>query len=174
LVLADTALLDTLPARQFRAGYAEVAKYGLIGDAGFFAWLEANWRGLFAGGPPPGAALGGRCRLEAAVRRPGERGVGEGGAVQPRAHPVARARGGGAVSPARLLHGEAIALGMALAFAFSAKRGLLSPAEAERVERHLAAVGLPIHVSAVPGGVPDADRLMDLIAQDKKARRGRL
>src|SRR5262249_50670031 len=50
LVLADTALLDTLPARQCRAGYAEVAKYGLIGDAGFFAWLEANWRELFAGG----------------------------------------------------------------------------------------------------------------------------
>jgi len=63
---------------------------------------------------------------------------------------------------------------MALAFAFSAKRGLLSPAEAERVERHLAAVGLPIHVSSVPGGVPGADRLMDLIAQDKKVRRGKL
>jgi 3-dehydroquinate synthetase len=72
------------------------------------------------------------------------------------------------------LHGEAIALGMALAFAFSAKRGLLSPAEAERVERHLAAVGLPVHVSSVPGGLPGADRLMELIAQDKKVKRGRL
>ena len=63
---------------------------------------------------------------------------------------------------------------MTLAFAFSARRGLLSPAEAERVERHLAAVGLPIRVCSVPGGVPGADRLMELIAQDKKVKRGRL
>jgi 3-dehydroquinate synthetase len=74
----------------------------------------------------------------------------------------------------RLLHGEAIALGMALAFALSAKHGLLPAAEAERVERHLAAVGLPIHLSSVPGGLPGADRLMELIAQDKKVKRGRL
>jgi 3-dehydroquinate synthetase len=74
----------------------------------------------------------------------------------------------------RVLHGEAIALGMTLAFAFSAKRGLLPRSEAERVERHLAAVGLPIHLSFVPGGPPDADRLMELIAQDKKVKRGRL
>src|SRR5262249_40032995 len=74
----------------------------------------------------------------------------------------------------RLLHGEAIALGMTLAFAFSAKRGLLPVAEAERVERHLAAVGLPLHVSSVPGGLPGADRLMELIAQDKKGKRAQL
>jgi 3-dehydroquinate synthetase len=73
-----------------------------------------------------------------------------------------------------LLHGEAISLGTALAFAFSARRGLLPAAEAERVERHLAAVGLPVHVSAVAGGMPAADRLMELIAQDKKVRRGKL
>jgi 3-dehydroquinate synthetase len=74
----------------------------------------------------------------------------------------------------RLLHGEAIALGMVLAFAFSARRGLLPAGEAERVERHLAAVGLPTRIAAVPGGAPDADRLMELIAQDKKVKRGRL
>jgi 3-dehydroquinate synthase len=74
----------------------------------------------------------------------------------------------------RLLHGEAIALGMALAFAFSAQRGLLPPSEAERVERHLAGVGLPVRVASVPGGLPDADRLMELIAQDKKVKRGKL
>ncbi len=74
----------------------------------------------------------------------------------------------------RLLHGEAIALGMVLAFAFSAKRGLLPHSDAERVTRHLAAVGLPTHVGAVPGGAPSADRLMELISQDKKVKRGKL
>jgi 3-dehydroquinate synthetase len=74
----------------------------------------------------------------------------------------------------RLLHGEAIALGMTLAFAFSAKRGLLPAAEAERVERHLAAVGLPVQLSAIAEIMPGADRLMDLIAQDKKVKRGKL
>ena len=173
LVLADTALLDTLPARQFRAGYAEVAKYGLIGDAGFFAWLEANWRELFAGGPAREHAIAVSCRMKAAIVGRDEREVGE-RALLNLGHTFGHALEAAAGFSDRLLHGEAIALGMALAFAFSAKRGLLSPAEAERVERHLAAVGLPIHVSAVPGGVPGADRLMDLIAQDKKVRRGRL
>jgi len=173
LVLADTALLDTLPARQFRAGYAEVAKYGLIGDAGFFAWLEANWRELFAGGPAREHAIAVSCRMKAAIVGRDEREVGE-RALLNLGHTFGHALEAAAGFSDRLLHGEAIALGMALAFAFSAKRGLLSPAEAERVERHLAAVGLPIHVSSVPGGVPGADRLMDLIAQDKKVRRGKL
>jgi len=74
----------------------------------------------------------------------------------------------------RLLHGEAIALGMVLAFAFSARRRLLPQGEVERVTRHLAAVGLPTHASSVPGGAPGADRLMELIAQDKKVKRGKL
>ena len=74
----------------------------------------------------------------------------------------------------RLLHGEAIALGMVLAFEFSARRGLLPAVDADRVKRHLAAVGLPTQVSAIPGGAPSVDRLMELIAQDKKVRRGAL
>jgi len=74
----------------------------------------------------------------------------------------------------RLLHGEAIALGMVCAFAFSARRGLMSATEAERVRRHLAAAGLPTQLSEVTGGLPGADRLMDLIAQDKKVKRGKL
>jgi 3-dehydroquinate synthase len=173
LVLADTALLDTLPSRQFRAGYAEVAKYGLIGDAGFFAWLEANWRELFAGGPAREHAIAVSCRMKAAIVGRDEREVGE-RALLNLGHTFGHALEAAAGFSDRLLHGEAIALGMALAFAFSAKRGLLSPAEAERVERHLAAVGLPVHVSSVPGGLPGADRLMELIAQDKKVKRGRL
>jgi 3-dehydroquinate synthase len=173
LVVADTALLDTLPARQFRAGYAEVAKYGLIGDAAFFAWLEANWQDVFAGGPAREHAIAVSCRMKAAVVGRDERETGE-RALLNLGHTFGHALEAAAGFSDRLLHGEAISLGMALAFGFTAKRGLLPAPEAERVARHLAAVGLPIHVSAVPGGVPSADRLMELIAQDKKVKRGKL
>jgi 3-dehydroquinate synthase len=173
LVVADTALLDTLPSRQFRAGYAEVAKYGLIGGAGFFAWLEANWRELFAGGAAREHAIAVSCRMKAAIVARDEREIGE-RALLNLGHTFGHALEAAAGFSDRLLHGEAIALGMALAFAFSAKRGLLPPAEAERAERHLAMVGLPVQLSSVPGGPPGADRLMELIAQDKKVKRGKL
>src|SRR6266851_4182091 len=173
LVVADTALLDTLPAREFRVGYAEVAKYGLIADAGFFAWLEANWREVFAGGPAREHAIAVSCRMKAAIVGRDERETGERGLLN-LGHTFGHAFEAAAGFSDRLLHGEAIALGMVLAFAFSARRGLLAAGEAERVERHLAAVGLPTRIAAVPGGVPDADRLMELIAQDKKVKRGRL
>ncbi len=173
LVVADTALLDTLPAREFRAGYAEVAKYGLIADAGFFAWLEANWREVFAGGPAREHAIAVSCRMKAAIVGRDERETGE-RALLNLGHTFGHAFEAAAGFSDRLLHGEAIALGMVLAFAFSARRGLLAADEAERVERHLAAVGLPTRIAAVPGGAPDADRLMELIAQDKKVKRGRL
>src|SRR5947208_1792475 len=173
LVVADTALLDTLPLRQFRAGYAEIVKYGLIGDAGFFAWLEANWRELFAGGAAREHAIAVSCRMKAAIVARDERETGE-RALLNLGHTFGHAFEAAAGFSDRLLHGEAIALGMALAFAFSAQRGLLPAAEAARAERHLAAVGLPVHLSAIAGGAPDADRLMELIAQDKKVKRGRL
>jgi 3-dehydroquinate synthase len=173
LVVADTALLDTLPAREFRAGYAEVAKYGLLGDAAFFAWLEANWQEVFAGGPAREHAIAVSCRMKAAIVGRDERETGE-RALLNLGHTFGHAFEAAAGFSGRLLHGEAIALGMALAFEFSARRALLPQAEAERVTRHLAAVGLPTRVSSVPGGVPDADRLMELIAQDKKVVRGKL
>jgi 3-dehydroquinate synthase len=173
LVVADTALLDTLPAREFRAGYAEVAKYGLLGDAAFFAWLEANWQDMFAGGPAREHAIAVSCRMKAAIVGRDERETGE-RALLNLGHTFGHAFEAAAGFSGRLLHGEAIALGMALAFEFSARRALLPRTEAERVIRHLAAVGLPTRVSEVPGGVPDADRLMDLIAQDKKVKRGKL
>jgi 3-dehydroquinate synthase len=173
LVVADTALLDTLPLRQFRAGYAEIVKYGLIGDAAFFAWLEANWRELFAGGAAREHAIAVSCRMKAAIVARDERETGE-RALLNLGHTFGHALEAAAGFSDRLLHGEAIALGMALAFAFSAQRGLLPPSEAERVERHLAGVGLPVRVASVPGGLPDADRLMELIAQDKKVKRGKL
>jgi 3-dehydroquinate synthase len=173
LVVADTALLDTLPVREFRAGYAEVAKYGLLGDAAFFAWLEANWRDVFAGGGAREHAIAVSCRMKAAIVGRDERETGE-RALLNLGHTFGHAFEAAAGFSERLLHGEAIALGMVLAFAFSAKRGLLAHSEAERVARHLAAVGLPTHASAVPGGAPSADRLMELIAQDKKVKRGKL
>jgi len=173
LVIADTALLDTLPARQFRAGYAEIVKYGLIGDTGFFAWLESNWREIFAGGAAREHAIAVSCRMKAAIVARDERESGE-RALLNLGHTFGHALEAAAGFCDRLLHGEAIALGMALAFGFSAKRGLLPKSETERVKHHLAAVGLPIHLSSIRGALPDADRLMELIAQDKKVKRGKL
>ncbi|HXW24296.1 MAG TPA: 3-dehydroquinate synthase [Xanthobacteraceae bacterium] len=173
LVIADTALLDTLPAREFRAGYAEVVKYGLIGDAGFFAWLDANWRDVLAGGPAREHAIATSCRAKAMTVARDERETGE-RALLNLGHTFGHAFEAAAGFSDRLLHGEAVAIGMALAFAFSARRGLLPPAEAERVARHLAAVGLPTRPADIAGETPDADALMALMAQDKKVRRGRL
>jgi len=173
LVIADTGLLDTLSPREFRAGYAEVAKYGLIADAAFFAWLETNWRDMFAGGPAREHAIAVCCRMKADIVGRDERETGE-RALLNLGHTFGHALEAAAGFSGRLLHGEAISLGMVLAFEFSARRGLLPAAEAERVTRHLAAVGLPTHLSEVAGGVPDADRLMELIAQDKKVKRGKL
>src|SRR5690242_3862638 len=173
LVVADTALLDTLPTREFRAGYAEVAKYGLIGDAGFFAWLEANWQEVFTGGTAREHAIATSCRAKASTVSRDERETGE-RALLNLGHTFGHAFEASAGFSNRLLHGEAIALGMVCAFEFSARLGLAAPADAERVRRHLAATGLPTHVKDVSRGLPGADRLMDLIAQDKKVKRGKL
>jgi 3-dehydroquinate synthase len=173
LVVADTALLDTLPAREFGAGYAEVVKYGLLGDAAFFAWLEANWRDLFAGGPAREHAVAVSCRAKAAIVARDERETGDRMLLN-LGHTFGHAFEAAAGFSERLLHGEAIGLGMALAFEFSARRGLIGEAEAARAIGHLAAVGLPTHVKDVPGGWPGIDAMMDLISQDKKVRRGKL
>jgi len=173
LVIADTALLDTLPEREFRSGYAEVVKYGLIGDAAFFTWLEANWREVFSGGAAREHAIAVSCRAKAGTVARDERETGE-RALLNFGHTFGHALETATGFSERLLHGEAVALGMALAFSFSARRGLLPAAEADRVARHLAAVGLPNHLSSIPGELPAADRLMDLMAQDKKVKRGKL
>lgn len=173
LVIADTALLDTLPKREFRAGYAEVAKYGLLGDGAFFVWLEKNWQDVFAGGPAREHAIAVCCRAKAGIVGRDERETGE-RALLNLGHTFGHALEAGCGFSDRLLHGEAVALGMALAFEFSAKKGLLAASEAERATAHLAAVGLPTHLKDVAGGAPAVDILMDLIAQDKKVRRGAL
>jgi 3-dehydroquinate synthase len=190
LVLADTALLDTLPAREFRSGYAEVAKYGLLGDAGFFSWLEANWRGVFAGGNSSGSnsnssrgnslenfarehAIAVSCRAKAAIVARDERELGE-RALLNLGHTFGHALEAACGFSDRLLHGEAISVGMALAFGFSARLGVLPAAESDRAISHLAAVGLPTRLKDIPGPHLSIDQLMELIAQDKKVKRGML
>jgi 3-dehydroquinate synthase len=180
LVIADTALLDTLPEREFRAGYAEVVKYGLLGDREFFDWLDANWRDVFKGGPARGNAAAPReyavlksVQAKADIVRRDERETGDRMLLN-LGHTFGHAFEAAAGFSDRLLHGEAIGLGMALAFEFSARRGLLDKVEADRAIRHLAAVGLPTHIKDVPGAKPGLDALMDLIAQDKKVKRGAL
>ena len=179
LVLADTALLDTLPEREFRAGYAELVKYGLLGDADFFAWLEKNWREVFAGGNSSASsarehAIAESCRAKAAIVARDERETGD-RALLNLGHTFGHALEAACGFSDRLLHGEAIGAGMALAFEFSARRqGLLPMAEAQRAIRHLAEVGLPTRIRDIPGPLPPVDQLMDLIAQDKKVKRGML
>jgi 3-dehydroquinate synthase len=176
LVVADTATLDTLPEREFRAGYAEVVKYGLLGDAAFFAWLEANWRQVFAGGAAGGKAarehaIAVSCRAKAAIVARDERETGERQLLN-LGHTFGHALEAACGFSDRLLHGEAVAAGMAFAFEFSARQGLLPNSEAQRAVAHLAAVGLPTRPRDILGGLPPVDGLLALMAQDKKVKRG--
>src|SRR6516225_5968801 len=177
LVIADTAVLDTLPPRQFRAGYAEVAKYGVLGDEAFFGWLEANHAGVFKGGEAREHAIATSCRAKAAIVARDERETGE-RALLNLGHTFGHALEAATGFSDRLFHGEGVAIGMVLAAEFSAALGMISQAAAARVERHLAEVGLPTHLQDIAGfaqeGLADADALMTLMAQDKKVRRGRL
>src|SRR5437762_3376065 len=173
LVIADTALLDTLPEREFRAGYAELAKFGLLGDVGFFAWLEANWQEVFAGGPAREHAIAVACRGKAGIVARDERETGE-RALLNLGHTFGHAFEAAAGFSDKLLHGEAVALGIVCAFEFSTRLGLMSSNDAGRVAHHLAAVGLPIGLGDVAALRADADTLMTLIAQDKKVKRGKL
>ena len=174
LVLADTGALDTLSEREMRAGYAEVAKYGLINDAAFFDWCEAHWAGIFAGGHERDEAVAICCRAKAGVvvrdeREDGERALLNLGHTF--AHALERLTH---YESARLVHGEAVAIGLALAFRFSARLGLCPGQDAGRVANHLALAGLPTRLQAVPGGCGDADALVEAMSQDKKVRDGAL
>jgi 3-dehydroquinate synthase len=177
LVIADTSVLDTLSPRQFRAGYAEVAKYGVLGDEAFFAWLEANHAGIFSGGAAREHAIATSCRAKAAIVSRDERETGE-RALLNLGHTFGHALEAATGFSDRLFHGEGVAVGMVLAAEFSAQLGRISPADAARIERHLASVGLPTHLQDIAGfaqeGLADADTLMALMAQDKKVKRGKL
>ena len=174
LVLADTSLLDTLPARDFLAGYGEVAKYGLLGDAGFFAWLEGNARALAAGDPAARLyAVRRTCEMksEIVVRDETEQGD---RALLNLGHTFAHALEAATGYSDRLLHGEAVAIGCALAFDLSARLGLCAQEAPSRVAAHFAAMGMRYRLADVPGALPDAAGLVTLMGQDKKVRDGRL
>ncbi len=174
VVLADTGALDTLPPREFRAGYAEVAKYGLIDRPAFFAWLEDNWQAVFTGGAARVHAIAESCRAKADVVARDEFETGD-RALLNLGHTFGHAlESATAYDGARLVHGEAVSIGMALAHRFSARLNLASPDDAARVETHLKAVGLPWRMADIPGSLPDAERLLDYIGQDKKVQRGAL
>lgn len=174
LVLADTDVLDTLSPREFRAGYAEVAKYGLIDKPDFFKWLEENWKAVFAGGAARIEAIAVSCQAKADVVAADER---ENGmrALLNLGHTFGHAlEAATEYDSSRLVHGEGVAIGMVLAHQFSARMNLASPDDARRVEAHLKAVGLPTRMGDIPGHLPPAERLMEAIAQDKKVKGGKL
>ena len=174
VVIADTDTLNTLPLREFRAGYAEVAKYGLIDRPEFFSWLEQNWREVFAGGPARTQAIAESCRAKADVVARDEFETGD-RALLNLGHTFGHALEAATdYDGSRLGHGEGVAIGMALAHRFSARLNVASPDDARRVEAHLTAVGLPTRPSDIPGDLPDAEALLGYIAQDKKVTRGAL
>lgn len=177
LVIADTAVLDTLSPRQFRAGYAEVAKYGVLGDAAFFAWLEANHAEIFSGGAAREHAIATSCRAKAAIVARDERENGE-RALLNLGHTFGHALEAATGFSDRLFHGEGVSVGMVLAAQLSAQLGMIADDDATRVQRHLADVGLPTRLQDIAGfaqeGLADADALMALMAQDKKVKRGKL
>jgi 3-dehydroquinate synthase len=177
LVVADSDVLDTLPPREFRAGYAEVAKYGVLGDLGFFAWLEANHGEVFRGGAARQHAIATSCRAKAAIVARDERETGD-RALLNLGHTFGHALEAATGFSDRLLHGEGVAIGMVLAAELSAELGMIAPDDAARVSSHLAAAGLPARLQDIAGfaqeGIGNADSLMALMAQDKKVKRGRL
>ena len=175
LVLADTSVLSTLPAREFRSGYAEIAKYGLLGDADFFTWLETHWQAVFAGDRDDRLkAIATSIHAKAKIVEEDEFEVTGTRALLNLGHTFGHALEAFAGYSERLLHGEAIAIGMRLAFDFSVEQGLCPKEDAARVAQHLTAVGLPTKVTQIHGAKPAPDELLALMAQDKKVKGGKL
>lgn len=173
LVVADTAVLDTLPRRQLLAGYAEVVKYGLLGDAAFFSWLDRNWRAVLDdNGAARAHAVEACCRAKAAIVAEDEREQGR-RALLNLGHTFGHALEAHAGYCERLLHGEAVAIGMALAFEFSAESGLCPRQECDRAIAHLKEVGLPTAIADMAIEPPSAEGLIARMRQDKKVRHGR-
>ena len=174
LVLADVGALRTLDARQKRAGYAEVVKYGLLGDVAFFEWLETNGERVLAG--DAGAlryAVATSCRAKAAIVAEDEREAGR-RALLNLGHTFGHALEAETGFGDELMHGEAVAIGMVLAFELSARLGLAPAGDVQKVRRHLARAGLPIDLSVLAGHGALASRLLEHMRTDKKVREGRL
>jgi len=173
LVLADLSTLDSLDARQFAAGYAEVVKYGLIDDEEFFFWLEENQAEIFAGGPARGEAIARCCRHKARVVIEDEKELGV-RALLNLGHTFGHALEKDTGYGDRLLHGEGVAIGMVLAHGFSARLGLAPSQDTGRIVAHLKKSGLPTILGDIPGTLGSTETLMAAIAQDKKVSRGAL
>ena len=174
LVLIDPDVLDTLPPREMRAGYAEVVKYGLIDDFGFFEWCEANGEKLLAGDPAAREyAIAHSVAAKARIVAEDERETTGKRALLNLGHTFGHALEAETGFSDRLLHGEGVAAGMALAFAYSARRGLCPGQDAERVAAHLRAVGLPDGIKAA-GISAHGATLVDHMRHDKKMDAGTL
>ena len=174
LVLADTDLLATLPRRDFLAGYGEVVKYGLLGDADFFAWLEEHAPAMAAGDMAARVhAVTRSVQMKADIVMRDETEQGD-RALLNLGHTFCHALEKATGYSDRLLHGEGVAIGCALAFALSQRLGLCSQEDPSRVRAHLTAMGMKVDIRDIPGEMPDAETLLGWIGQDKKVIAGRL
>jgi 3-dehydroquinate synthase len=174
IVIADTDVLKTLPRRETLAGYAEVVKYGALGDRTFFEWLESNGASALAGNS--GAityAVWHSCRMKARIVSRDEHETGERELLN-LGHTFGHALEAATGYSDRLLHGEGVAIGMALAFQLSVRLGLCPGQDSERVIRHLSAVGLPSSIADIPGPRPSAEALIEHMGHDKKVRCGNI
>jgi 3-dehydroquinate synthase len=173
-VLADTSVLGTLTARDFLAGYGEVVKYGLLGDAEFFGWLEDNGPALAAGDTAARVqAVTRSVQMKADIVARDETELGD-RALLNLGHTFCHALETATGYSDRLLHGEGVAIGCALAFELSARLGLCSQECPSRVRAHLKAMGMKTDLADIPGDLPDAAALLDLMGQDKKVVDGQL
>ncbi|MFD1341825.1 3-dehydroquinate synthase [Litorisediminicola beolgyonensis] len=173
-VLADIGALATLTPRDFLAGYGEVVKYGLLGDAEFFDWLEDNGPALSRGDAEARArAVRRSVEMKAEIVARDETEMGD-RALLNLGHTFCHALEAATGYSDRLLHGEGVAIGCALAFALSARLGLCAQEDPSRVRAHLKAMGMKTDLSDIPGDLPDAETLLDLMGQDKKVVDGQL
>ncbi|KAF2988949.1 3-dehydroquinate synthase [Methylocystis sp. MJC1] len=174
LVLADVDVLRTLSLREFRAGYAEVVKYGLIGDKRFFEWLEADVEAVFHSRAEQICAVAVSCETKAMIVARDETEQGD-RALLNLGHTFGHAfellTG---FDSERLVHGEGVAIGMACAARFSARLGLCAKEDADRIARHLASVGLPTEIRQIPGWSADVHAIVSAMYQDKKVEAGAL
>jgi 3-dehydroquinate synthase len=173
LVLADIGVLETLAPRDFLAGYGEVVKYGLLGDAAFFDWLEVNGPLLAADADKRQYAVRRSVEMKAGIVSRDETEEGE-RALLNLGHTFCHALEKATGYSDRLLHGEGVAIGCALAFELSQRLGLCSQEAPSRVRAHLRAMGMKVDLSDIPGDLPGAEALVALMGQDKKVVDGKL
>lgn len=174
LVLADTDVLKTLSTREFTSGYGEVVKYGLLGDAKFFEWLEKHGPSMVSGDMQSRiAAVRRSCEMKADIVARDEKERGD-RALLNLGHTFGHALEAATGYSDRLLHGEGVAIGCALAFELSQKLGICAQEAPSRVRQHLAAMGMKKDLSDIAGELPDAEGLIALMGQDKKVSDGKI